>query len=65
MAVLMAPTAVEWFAEASPKLQTATASARPREGTCNFSGAGDGEGDTDRAGRCEAIVEVWGMMLRS
>ena len=49
MAVLIAPTAVEWFAEASPKLHTAIASAGHGDGDAELAGPGDGERDADRA----------------
>src|SRR3954451_5444878 len=57
----MAPVAVEWFAEASPKLHTVTASDGQALSTPSLR-----ERCRDRAtpralGRCEAMVEVWGM----
>ena len=49
MAVLIAPTAVEWLTDASPKLQTAIASSGHGRATSEFGGPLDGERDPDRA----------------
>ena len=67
-AALIAPAAVEWFAEASPKLHTAIASAGQRSGRAQPAGALDGDqrqATPTARGRCEAIVEVCGITARS
>ena len=55
----MAPTAVEWFAEASPKLQTMTRrrAGRPRRAACRARWGAP----PPAFGRWEAMVEVCGM----
>src|SRR5262245_37439069 len=64
-AVLIAPAALEWFAEASPKEHSTTASAGHSQSTLSrWARCSAIARPTDR-GRCEAIVEVCGMMARS
>ena len=61
----MAPTAVEWLAEASPKLHTVTASSGHGQTTpSRLALAIENATPMDR-GRWEAMVEVCGMMFRS
>ena len=65
VAVLMAPVAVEWLADASPKLQTASASAGHAEGTPRRWARSMLKATPRARGRWEAMVEVWGMIARS
>ena len=44
----MAPVAVEWFADASPKLHTTSASAGQRDRRVQLAGPADGEGHAQR-----------------
>ena len=63
--MLIAPTAVEWLAEASPKEHTTTASAGHSQATpSRYARCRAMASPTDR-GRCEAMVEVCGMIARS
>ncbi len=64
-AALIAPVAVEWFAEASPKLVTTIASAGHGDGTPSFAARAIENATPIARGRCEAIVEVCGMIARS
>jgi hypothetical protein len=61
----MAPTAVEWFAEASPKLHTVTASSGHGQSTPSLLARAIEKATPTARGRCDAIVEVCGMMFRS
>ena len=47
-AVLMAPVAVEWLADASPKLHTTSASAGQHDRRVQLAGPADGEGHAER-----------------
>ena len=60
----MAPVAVEWFAEASPKLHTVTASAGQAPSHAEPAGALQGRATPRARGRCEAMVEVCGITAR-
>ena len=64
-AALMAPTAVEWFAEASPKLHTVTASSGHGQATPSLRARAIENATPTARGRCDAMVEVCGMMFRS
>ena len=64
-AVLMAPVAVEWLAEASPKLHTAMASAGQADGTPRRWARSMLKATPRARGRWDAIVEVCGMIARS
>ena len=57
----MAPVAVEWLAEASPKLQTTTASAGQRRATPSRAARPMANATPTARGRCEAIVDVCGI----
>src|SRR5262245_59542510 len=59
-AALMAPAAVEWFAEASPKLQTMIASVGVEAATLSRAARSSETAAPTAFGRCEAIVEVCG-----
>jgi hypothetical protein len=63
--VLIAPTAVEWFTDASPKLQTVTASSGQAHPTPNFFARAIENATPTARGRCDAMVDVCGMMCRS
>jgi len=63
--VLIAPTAVEWFAEASPKLHTTTESAGHSGVTPSFAARSSANARPTALGRCDAIVDVCGMTARS
>jgi len=58
---LTAPAAVEWLAEASPKLQTTTASSGHGVASPSLAARGSVKARPTARGRCEAIVEVCGM----
>ena len=60
-AALMAPCAVEWLSEASPKLATAMASSGHRVGTPSRRARPMAKATPIARGRCEAIVDVCGM----
>jgi hypothetical protein len=60
-AALTAPAAVEWFAEASPRLATATASAGHGAGTPSLRARPIATATPRARGRWEAIVEVCGI----
>jgi hypothetical protein len=60
--VLIAPTAVEWLAEASPNEVTVTASRGHGQGTLSFAARPMPSATPRARGRCEAIVDVCGMM---
>ncbi len=64
-AALIAPVAVEWFADASPKLVTTTASAGHGDRTPSLAARAIEKATPIARGRCEAIVEVCGMIARS
>jgi hypothetical protein len=64
-AALIAPVAVEWFAEASPKLVTTTASAGHGDSTPSLLARAIENATPIARGRCEAIVEVCGITARS
>ena len=64
-AALRAPTAVEWLIEASPRLATTTASSGHGVGTPIRGARCSANARPTARGRCEAIVEVWGMTLRA
>ena len=57
----MAPVAVEWFAEASPKLHTVTASDGQAPRTPSLRERCRDRATPSARGRCEAMVEVWGI----
>ena len=57
----MAPVAVEWFAEASPKLQTVTASGGHAPSTPSLRERCSDRATPSARGRCEAMVEVCGI----
>jgi hypothetical protein len=61
----MAPVAVEWLAEASPKLQTAMASGGHADGTPRRCARSMLNATPTARGRWEAMVEVCGMIARS
>ena len=63
-AALIAPAAVEWFAEASPNEHTTTLSAGHSDATPSRSARGSDRANPTARGRWEAMVEVCGMMLR-
>ena len=65
MAALIAPTAVEWLADASPKLHTANASDGQAHSTPSLRARAMEKATPTARGRCEAMVEVCGMTLRS
>ena len=58
----IAPAAVEWLAEASPKLATVMASAGHGDGTPSLPARPMQNAIPTARGRCEAIVDVCGMM---
>ena len=60
----MAPVAVEWFAEASPKLHTVTASDGQAPSTPSLRARCRDRATPRARGRCEATVEVWGITAR-
>ena len=61
-AAFSAPTAVEWLIDASPRLVTTTASSGQGVGDAEPLGSwGTPNASPTARGRCEAIVEVWGM----
>ena len=55
----MAPTAVEWFTDASPKLHTVTASSGHGQTTPSFLARAMENATPIARGRCDAIVDVW------
>ena len=61
----MAPVAVEWLAEASPKLATVMASAGHGDGTPSLPARPIENAIPTARGRCDAIVDVCGMTARS
>ncbi len=63
--MLNAPVATEWLAEASPKLHTAIASAGHGDATRSFAARSMANATPTARGRCDAIVEVCGMIARS
>lgn len=63
--MLIAPTAVEWFTDASPKLHTVTASSGHAHDTPSFLARAIENATPTARGRCEAMVDVCGMMCRS
>jgi hypothetical protein len=62
---LNAPVATEWLAEASPKLQIAIASDGHGDATRSFAARSIANATPTARGRCEAMVEVCGMIDRS
>src|SRR4029453_1005817 len=64
-AVLIAPTALEWFAEASPKEHSTTASSGHSQSTLSRCARCSAIARPTDLGRCEAMVEVCGMTARS
>src|ERR1043165_2880899 len=58
----MAPAAVEWLAEASPKLATVMASAGQGDRMPSFAARPIENATPTALGRCDAIVDVCGMM---
>ena len=62
---LTAPTAVEWLAEASPNEAITTASRGHGQGTPSFAARPMPSATPSERGRCEAIVDVCGMMASS
>jgi hypothetical protein len=60
----MAPAAVEWLAEASPKLATVMASAGQGDSTPSFAARPIENAIPTALGRCDAIVDVCGMTAR-
>jgi hypothetical protein len=63
--VLRAACAVAWFSEASPKLQTTTASAGQEHSTPSLRARSIAIATPIARGRCEAIVEVCGITASS
>ena len=63
--VFRAPVAVEWFRLASPKLTTASASAGQRSSMPSRSARSIANATPTARGRCEAIVDVCGMIASS
>jgi hypothetical protein len=61
-AAFSAPSAVEWFAEASPKLHITIASAGHGEETPSLPARCSPNASPTARGRCEAMVEVSGMI---
>ena len=61
-AALSAPAAVEWLTEASPKLQTTTASDGQGVSRSRTAASPSAKPRPTARGRCEAIVEVCGTM---
>ena len=64
-AALIAPTAVEWLAEASPNEASATASRGHGHATPSFAARPMPSATPSARGRCEAIVDVCGTMASS
>ena len=64
-ALLIAPVAVEWFAEASPNEHTTTLSGGHSDVTPSRSARDRDSASPTARGRCEAMVEVWGMIASS
>ena len=65
MAVLIAPMAVEWFADASPMLHTVTASLGHGVTTPSLAARPMEKATPTARGRWDAIVDVCGMTFRS
>ena len=61
-AALRAPTAVEWLIEASPRLVTTTASSGQGVATPIRAARWMPKASPTARGRCEAMVDVCGMM---
>ena len=61
----MAPVAVEWLADASPKLHTTSASAGQQIGASSLRARPMAKATPSARGRWDAMVEVCGMMARS
>jgi hypothetical protein len=61
----MAPAAVEWLSEASPKLVTTIESAGHGLVSPSLAARGSANARPTARGRCDAMVEVCGMMARS
>ena len=64
-AALTAPVAVEWPADASPKLATAIASRGQAHETPSLADRPMENATPTARGRCDAIVDVCGMTARS
>ena len=64
-ALLIAPTAVEWFADASPKEQTTTLSGGHGDDTLSRCARDRDSARPTARGRWEAMVEVCGMIASS
>ena len=64
-AALMAPVAVEWLAEASPKLATAIASRGQAHETPSLADRSMETATPTARGRCDAMVDVCGMTASS
>ena len=64
-ALFNAACAVAWFSDASPKLQTTTASAGHGDSTPSFFARSIANATPNARGRCDAIVEVCGMIASS
>src|SRR5690349_5865854 len=61
---LRAPSAVEWFADASPKLHTTTLSLGHTDSTLLRVGLSRASARPNARGRCDAIVDVCGITAR-
>ncbi len=64
-AVFIAPTAVEWFADASPKLATTRQSRGHGVSSPSLAARATENARPTARGRCEAMVEVCGMTCSS
>ena len=63
-AAFRAPATVEWFADASPKLQMTTASSGNEEWWSTLRERSSAKARPTALGRCDPMVEVCGMMER-